>query len=128
MTKHLISYNTANARFKNVGYTPAETHGFYEAPIVKTYVLETSAPAAFYVNNLKAKTLSGTLTLTVKIAGVSVTGLTSLSITSTKTTFTATALNHVTVGDSLSIVVTAISAPVDLSFSFDLSRTQEEIA
>ncbi len=93
---------------------------FIKTPANETIYLIPYAVYGFTINGLfNLSVASGSLTLTVKINGVNVTGLSSLSVTSTPQNPTASAANTVSVGDEVSIVVSAISSPADLKFTME---------
>ena len=88
---------------------------FDEDPVDKTIVVCAEAVFPFTINGIYGlKTSAGTLTLTVKINGTNVTGLASLSVTSSAQDATATAANTVAVGDRVTIVITSSSGASDL--------------
>lgn len=91
--------------------------GQIEAPKVKTYTLDLSSVSEKTIQTITLKTTTGTATADVKIDGTTITGMSAISISSTETTATATALNSLAVGQTLTLVVTAISSPVDLVFT-----------
>lgn len=92
-------------------------HGFFEAPINKTYVLVLHADTAGTIASLVHKTVSGTLQATVQINGVTVTGLNAVSVSSSKTTTNASGANTFAVGDTITLIVSSASSPVDFQFS-----------
>jgi len=69
------------------------------------------------------KTDSGTITANVQIGGVSVTGLSALSLTSTQGNSTATAANTVSAGDRVTVVTTSNSSAVNASLILHCTRT-----
>jgi hypothetical protein len=93
-----------------------------EAPTAKTYTLVYKSEIAFTVNELIAATTSGTVTLDVKINGTSITGLSAVAVSSTPSTTTATAANTIAAGDTLTVVATSPSSPVDLVLTLKLTR------
>jgi hypothetical protein len=99
-----------------------EVTGFLEAPTDKIYVLDQSAAYAYTINTIKVATLSGTTTLAVKINGTSVTGISSVSVSSSPATGTATAANAVSIGDKVTLVLSSSSSPVDMSFTLKYTR------
>lgn len=73
---------------------------------------------AFTISSIKGlQTASGTITASIKINGTNVTGLSSLSVTSTPQDATATAANTVAVGDQVTLVLASNSSAVDLAFT-----------
>ena len=65
---------------------------------------------------------SGSATLNVKINTTSVTGLGSISVTSTPQDVSATAANTVAVGDAIVFTFTSGSSPVDLTSVIEVTR------
>ena len=96
---------------------------FVSAPTDGTLVLTSSARFGYTIASLhNLKTSSGTLTLSIQINGVNVGGLSSLAVTSTPQSPTATSANVVAVGDRVTAVVTGSATPADLEFSANLTR------
>lgn len=96
---------------------------FASSPADGTYVIEAKANFAFTINQIRGlKTSTGTLTLAVQINGTNVTGLSSLSVTTTPQDATATAANSVAVGDRVTFVVSGGSSPADLEFTLSATR------
>ncbi len=85
-----------------------------EAPTVKDFYLLLDAFDALTINSLRVKTISGTATISLRINGVDVTGISSVSASTTETTFTATANNTVSAGDDVILEVESVSSPQDL--------------
>lgn len=92
-------------------------HGFFEGPSNKDYILILHANVAGTINSLVHKTVSGTLTAAIKINGVAVTGLSAVSVTSSKTTTNATAANTFAIGDTITLTVSSGSSPLDFQLS-----------
>lgn len=65
---------------------------------------------------------SGSITMTVEVSGTPVTGLTSLSVTSTPQDVTASGANTINVGDAVTLVFTSNSSAFNLRFTLTLSR------
>lgn len=63
------------------------------------------------------KTTSGTIVVTVKINNTAVTGLSNITVNTTPQNILATALNLMVEGDTLSVVLSSVSTPVNLVFS-----------
>lgn len=97
--------------------------GMIEAPSNKTYILDQSAAYAYDIDTLIAKMVSGTLSVAIQIDGTPVTGINTLAVSSVEATGTASALNAVAIGQTVTMVVTAISTPVDYSFTLKTTRT-----
>lgn len=96
--------------------------GQIEAPQDKTYTLDLYAIDARTINTLAIKTTTGTCTVALEIDGVSVTGISAVSVSSVETTATATALNSVSIGQTLTMVVSSISSATDLVFTIKYVR------
>jgi hypothetical protein len=80
-----------------------------------TLPLQPSAVRSYRIDGLKAlKTLSGTITVTIQINGVNVTGLTNLSVTSTPQSATATANNIVDVDDRVTVVYSSNASALEI--------------
>lgn len=88
-----------------------------------TVVVLVRAPFAFTVNSLTTDIDSGTVTLAVKIGSTDITGLASVSVTSTKATTNATAANSVAVGDEVSFAFSGGSSPVNFRATLNYTRT-----
>jgi len=88
----------------------------YEAPEVKTYTMWQYVTKAGTIASFIGKTASGTLTCTIKVDGVTVTGLSGIAITSTESTTPATANNAIEIGQTITMQVTAVSSPADFAW------------
>lgn len=97
--------------------------GMIEAPQNKTYTLDPASIETRVLNSLKIYTSSGTCTVDIKINGASVTGLSSLSVTSTQQEAVATALNNVAIGDIITLDVTSSSGATDMVFRLKYTRS-----
>ena len=102
-----------------------ETTGIHDtAPVVGVIYLDQKAQVARTINGLYGiRTTSGTCTITVKINGTAVTGLASISVTSTPQDVTASGANTVAAGDVVTFEYTAVSSPVDLRATLKATRT-----
>jgi len=92
--------------------------GMIEEGKDQEYVLNLSSPASM-INKLIIVCLSGTVTATIKINGVSVTGLEAVSVSSIQVEALATALNNVLAGDRLSLFLSSSVSPVNVSFTLE---------
>lgn len=92
-------------------------HGLIEVPTNKTYVIVLYCDTAGTITAFTHKTASGTLTANVQINGVSVTGLSAVAVSNVETTTNPSGGNTYAVGDTIQIVVTAASSPLDFQFS-----------
>jgi len=100
------------------------TDGHLESPANKTYVITQSARYTYDINSLIAKTVSGTLSAAIHINGTPITGINTLSVSSIENTGSATALNSVALGDTVTMVITSGSSPVDYAFTIKTTRTK----
>lgn len=97
---------------------------YVQTPADGTFTLTAKARIAGTIDGLYGlKTSAGTLTLTVKINGTNVTGLASLSVTSSAQDATATAANVVAVGDRITLVIASTSGAADLEGTLQGTRT-----
>lgn len=91
---------------------------YWATPSATTIPLISYATYAFTINELfSLATTSGSIVLSVKINGVAVTGLDSLTVNSTPQNVLATALNTVVVGDQITLVLTSNLSSVGLIFT-----------
>jgi hypothetical protein len=116
-------------RFRNIPergvlrtVNPQTYQGLIEVAANKLYIINIAIPVPLLVNSFTVKTLSGTCTLAVQIAGVSITGLSALAVTSVIQTVAATALNFATSGVILSMTVSANAAALDLAYALNFSE------
>lgn len=93
----------------------------YETPTNKTYTLVLKARFAVTVTELTAKMTSGTCSIQLTIDGTNVTGG-SLAVTSAEASSACTAANVVAVGQTLAVVVSSVSSPVDLQIDIGGTR------
>lgn len=102
-----------------------QTGNFYDQiPQNGTVPLVTYAVYPFYINNLFGiQTSAGSITATVKINGVNVTGLANLSVTTGPQNFTATANNLVGVGNGVTLVLSSNSGSAGLQFTMSGALT-----
>jgi hypothetical protein len=95
--------------------TRAITFGSVGAAADGTIVLMGYAPWAGTINSLKnLQTSTGTITAAVQIGGVNVTGLSSLSVTSTPQSPNASGANTFAIGDVITVVLSSNSSAADL--------------
>ena len=96
-----------------------KTFGSYNSttPTVATIYLFT-ATTQTTINELRGlKTTSGTCTISIQINGVNVTGLTNLIVTSTPQNPIASGANIASVGQDVTLVISAVSSPDKLQFT-----------
>lgn len=97
-----------------------------ETPSDSTFSYLTYAPFGFTLSAIKVKLASGTCSLAIQINGVTVTGLSAISCSSSLVTGTATALNTVNQGDRITMVVSSSSSPTKFEATILGSRTGSE--
>lgn len=97
--------------------------GQIEAPLNKTYVLDLSSVQTRTIQSLSVKTTSGSCDASIKINGNNITGLSSVSVSSSLNSYTATALNTLVPGDSITLVISNAVAPLDLVFTLKYLRS-----
>lgn len=88
----------------------------------KDYVIGLAMKFSGTIAEITAKSRTGTCLLIAKINGTPVTGG-SISVTTTKTTSTATAANEFVVGDDIWLEVSSNSACEDLAYSIRIVRS-----
>jgi hypothetical protein len=89
-----------------------------------TYPLDTYAAFGYKVTEVKQiQTSSGSVTAAIKINGTSITGLSSISVSSTPQNVSATGANTVSVGNALSLVFSSSSFPVNIQFTLVATRS-----
>jgi hypothetical protein len=88
-----------------------------------TITLVSKARFARTINGIYGlKTSAGTCTVSVRINGTAVTGLGSLSVTSSTQDATATAANAIAIGDIVTLVISSSSSPANLQFTLQSTR------
>jgi hypothetical protein len=87
-----------------------------------TYTIELYAAYAYTINELKIIADAGTCTAALKINGTNVTGISSVSVSTTIATGTASAANTVAVGDKITLVTTSNSGLNNLQLSIKTTR------
>lgn len=94
-----------------------------ELPIAKSYTLDVSAPYPYTINTVTAKLASGTLTASFSIDGSPITGLSNVSVSTTRGTATATASNSTSTGSLLSMTLSSFGGtPADLAVNVRMAR------
>ena len=96
--------------------------GFVGAAIAQDYRIIEYIPYGATITGFTGKTSSGTLTATLKIYTTAIT-TGALSVTSAQSSVTPTALNVMSAGDVLVLTASAISTPVNFSFTVKFTRT-----
>jgi len=89
----------------------------------QTYVLDYYAEFAYTINELRVKSTSGTCSAAVQIGGTNVTGISAVSVSSSAAVGTATALNTVAIGNTVTLVISSNSTLVGLQVTLKFTRT-----
>lgn len=109
------------------GSATSQLVGNGSALVNGTFWFTLNAPVPFTITGLTHKTSAGTFTADIQINGVSVTGLSAVSVTTSKTTTAATVGgNNVSVveGDVITVVVTsATGTPTDAVLSLNYTQS-----
>jgi len=88
------------------------------------YDLDTYAAFAYTINELyQIQTSSGTVTAAVKINGTAVTGMSSISVSSTAQNVAASGANTVSVGDRVQLVFSSNSGATNILGTLAATRT-----
>ena len=82
-----------------------------------TFTLELSSDRAKTLSTLVVQLDTGTCTVSIQKNGVNVTGMASLSVTTSLQTFTAVALNSIAVNDKITLIITSTVNASGLAFS-----------
>lgn len=85
----------------------------------QVYILDLKAWDAYTITDVTTKLAAGTATVTLKINGTAITGLTNINLTTAKTDFLATAANLVSVGAEVTIEVVAATNAFNLDLSIN---------
>jgi hypothetical protein len=94
------------------------------APVDGTIYLDAGAAFPYTINKIKAAaTTSGSASVAIKINGTSVTGLSNVSVSNVSADTSASALNTVSIGDQVTLVISSASTPVDMRFTLQVTRT-----
>lgn len=88
-----------------------------------TFTLHQYASFEYTVDKAYYKTDSGTITAAIKIDGTNITGLSALSLSSTEGNATASGLNTVNVGDTLTVVTSSDSSATNAVITLHCTRT-----
>lgn len=96
--------------------------GIIKAAANQDYRIVEKIPYGATLTAFTGKTASGTLTATLKINTTAVT-TGAINVTSTQGSVSPSAANIMVSGDALVITISAISAPVDFSFTIAFTRT-----
>lgn len=96
--------------------------GAIRGAVNQDYRIIEKIPYGMTVTGFAAKLASGTLTATLKINSTAIT-TGAINVTSAQASVTPTAADVAVAGDALVMTVSAISSPVDLSFTINYTRT-----
>jgi len=96
--------------------------GFIENPSAKTYVLDQYAKFAYTINDITIDLGSGTVSAALQIDGVDVTSCTGISASTTEATTTCTGAAAVAAGNTVTMVLSSASSPVDMAFTMKYTR------
>ena len=117
-----------DSRLSDARTPTAHTHdltdaycGHIETPTARTYYIDLEAPVAATITALYLKTASGTVDVTVNNEGSQV--YTADGLGSTQTSVTSGLTNtSISVGNTITLVVDAVSTPADLQFSIRFTK------
>lgn len=98
-------------------------NGYIHETATGQIVLCESSAYTFTIGSLIGETSSGTVTATLKINGVAVTGISAQSWTTSQSTKTATAANTVAVGDRVILDIDSGSVYTKFGFTVRITRT-----
>jgi len=85
----------------------------------QVYTLDLKAWDGYTITDLAGRVGAGTATVTLKINGVAITGLSGIALTTVKADFLGTALNTVNVGDEVSISIDSATNAFNLELSIN---------
>jgi hypothetical protein len=117
---HADNSNLQWKRIVNAGSTAGNISGQIDYPTASTYTVVLNAFEAGYVRKLSIQSDAGTCTAKIQIGGVDVTGISAVSVSSTKTTVTATATNEIAEGDKITLVLSSVAGVTNLWFSLSV--------
>lgn len=98
--------------------------GMIEVPEEKTYTLVQKAPFAFNINELAAKTIAGSMDVSIQIDGTPVTGIDGVTYNTSESTNSASGANAVAVDQTVTMVVTNLDTDTAEDFSFTMKTTR----
>ena len=98
----------------------ASIFGLFESPRIGEWMIEYVSVKAYNITSISLKTDSGTATVSIRINGIDVPGLSNLSVTSTRLTAAASGSNTASIGSEVKIFISNISDPVNLDFSLSI--------
>lgn len=97
--------------------------GLAFAPVNGTYIIEHVAKYAYTIEEIDIVCDAGSCTVAIAINGTNVTGLGSVSVTTTSNNNNAIALNTVSIGQEVTMVVSAVSGINNLTATLNTTRT-----
>jgi hypothetical protein len=112
--------------FKGIDYTIFDIAGHYGDELddgLTPIVIVSNTGFGFTIDSMTYDLSAGAITANLQIAGVSVTSLSALSVTTTEQTTAATGANTVAAGVDVTMVLTAITT-ADRNFSFTIHCTR----
>jgi hypothetical protein len=119
----LVDDADAAAQRSTLGLATVASSFYWGTPANGTVPLSAKAAFACTLNQIRGlKTSGGTCTVTIQINGTTVTGLGSLSVTTTTQDVSATALNTVAAGDRVTVVIASVSSAAGLEFTLSATR------
>ena len=89
----------------------------------QTYTIELYAEFAYTINEIRIISGSGTCTAAIQINGTNVTGISAVSVSNSIAVGTATALNTVSTGNKITLVISSTSSLVNLQMTLKLTRS-----
>jgi hypothetical protein len=118
----LLDDANAAAQRATLGVAVDVIPGHIETAADTTYYLDQYAMYAYTINEIRIISASGTVTAAVKIDGSNVTGISAVSVSSAEATGTATAANSVSVGNTVTLVLSSNAAALDVRFTLKITR------
>lgn len=112
---------TSGTVWRALNFYDYTLHGQIDNPTASDYVLALTFGGRAVIQSFSAKTDAGTLAATIKIDDVTVTGLSALSLSSTLSNSTATALNLVASNSKITLTLGSIADVGKIYFSLKLA-------
>lgn len=113
--------DAAGAR-ANLGLATGAISIVIDVPEGKTYTILFEPGFALTIGTMIAITSAGSLTASVEIDTVAVTGLSAVAVTTTKSSTAATAANAVGTASRVTLTLSSLSAPADLHVTLTYTR------
>ncbi len=114
--------STAATARAALGVAQFDWPGMIEVPTAKTYYLIPTATTGYTFTSVTIYTVSGTATANFKIGSTSITGASAIAVTSTPQTIALSAANVAVATDTVTLVITAPVAAVDLVYNLGYTR------